>query len=288
MSAVNRFLAALLVVAMPSWAEEPPPPPPDEPPAQAAPMPSEFGYYEQCFGTPHPAAGGRFGIGIYGEIPIVPSGSSEGPSLPSVSGGKDDKAWLVVAVVAVAALPIVVYAVDRPAPRIVMQRFRCPTFSMEILGGAENGRGWNGDGSYGVVSTRLGFSVGHVATDFQYDAAPNLIHAYNMHFVIRPDPKAHVEGGLAIGYRRMVVNGFVEDGVELGIPHRYALWRDGLRTVSLDLRPMLMFGSRIEPSLEAAFLFPLADILQLRAGGRVYTFNGDLLWGLSTGLALTL
>ena len=68
------------------------------------------------------------------------------------------------------------------------------------------------------------------------------------------------EGGFAIGYRRMVVNGFVEDGLELGVPHRYALWRDGLRTLSLDLRPMLLLGSRVEPSLEAAFLFPLGDV----------------------------
>ncbi|MFN2547326.1 MAG: hypothetical protein ABR567_07840 [Myxococcales bacterium] len=284
---MKRVVAAVLAVsvALPAWAEEPPPPPPDEP--QAAPMPSEFGYYEQCFGTPHPASGGRFGIGIYGEMPI-PIGGSGGPTLPSVSGGKDDKVWLVVAVVAVAVLPVVVYAVDTPAPKVVMQRFRCPTFSMEILGGAENGRGWNGDGSYGMVSTRFGFSVGHVGTDFQYDATPDLIHAYNAHLVIRATPRAHVEGGLAIGYRRMVVNGFVEDGLELGLPHRYALWRDGLRTLSLDLRPMLLLGSRLEPSLEAAFLFPLADILQLRAGGRVYTFNGDLLWGMSAGMALTL
>ena len=286
---MKRLFAAALVftLGLPGWAAEPPPPPPDDE-AQARPMPSEFGYYEQCFGTPQPAPGGRFGIGIYGEVPISGGGRSEGPTIPSVAGGKDDKAWLIVAVVAVAVLPIVVYAIDTPAPRIVMQRFRCPTFSMELLGGAENGRGFNGDGSYGMVSTRFGFAVGHVATDFQYDAAPNLIHAFNTHLIIRPDPRAHVEGGFAIGYRRMVVNGFVEDGLELGVPHRDALWRDGLRTLSLDLRPMLLLGSRVEPSLEAAFLFPLGDVLQLRAGGRVYTFNGDLLWGLSAGLALTL
>jgi len=302
---MKRFLAAVLCFALaaPAWAQEPPPPPPPEegpaepppePPSPEPPPPpttgqtGDFGYYEQCFGTPRPSAGGHLGIGFYTDVPIPISGGPDAPGLPSVGGGKDDKVWLVAAVVAVAVLPVVVYAIDRPAPKIVMQRFKCPTFSMELWGGAENGHGFNGDGSYGVVSTRFGFSVGHVGADFQYDSAPNLIHAYNTHLIIRPEPKAHVEGGLALGYRRMMVNGFIEDGFEIGVPHRYALWRDGLKTLSLDLRPMLMLGPRVEPSLEAALLFPLADIVQLRAGGRVYTFYGDLMWGLSAGLALTL
>ena len=80
----------------------------------------------------------------------------------------------------------------------------------------------------------------------------------------------------------------MQDGLEIGLPHRYALWRDGLRTVALELRPLLLLGSGIEPSLEAAFLFPLAQVLHLRVGGRVYTFEGDLLWGLSGGVSLTL
>lgn len=58
--------------------------------------------------------------------------------------------------------------------------------------------------------------------------------------------------------------------------------------VALELRPLLLIGSSLEPSLEAAFLVPLAQILHLRAGGRVYTFAGDLHWNLSTGLSLTL
>ena len=53
-------------------------------------------------------------------------------------------------------------------------------------------------------------------------------------------------------------------------------------------RPLLLLGSGIEPNLEAAFLFPLAQVLHVRVGGRVYTFQGDLLWGLSAGLSLTL
>jgi hypothetical protein len=138
------------------------------------------------------------------------------------------------------------------------------------------------------VSTRFGFGVGHFATDFQYDGAPRAVSAFSTHVLIRATPRDHVEGGLAIGYRRSVLRDRVQDGFEIGLPHRYALWRDGLRTVALELRPLLLLGSGVEPSLEAAFLFPLAQVLHLRAGGRVYTFEGNLLWGLSAGLGLTL
>ena len=287
MSAMHRPLAAALALglALPALAAEPPPPPPDdEPPAPARAQPQELGYYEACFGVPH-----SYGppIGIVGEVPIVPAPSQPGPSIPDVNA-KDDKAWLVIAVVAVAVLPVVIYAVDAPAEPIVLRRFQCPTFSLDMLGGADNSHDALGPGSYGFFSTRLTFGVAHVATDFQFDAAPAAVSSFSAHLLLRPEPKEHVEGGFAIGYRRSVLDNRVQDGLEIGFPHRYALWRDRLRTFSLELRPMLLVSNQIEPSLEAAFLFPLAQVLHLRVGGRVYTFQGDLLWGLSAGLSLTL
>jgi hypothetical protein len=229
-------------------------------------------------------------IGVSGEV-VVPIGggsSGGGPSIPVTSKASDEKAWLVAAVLAAIALPAVVYVYDKPASPLVLQRFRCPTFSMDFLGGVDNGRTALGDGSYGFVSTRLGFGVGHVAGDFQYDGAPRSVSAFSTHLLLRPTPREHIEIALAIGYRRSVLDDRVQDGFEVGLPHRYALWRDGLRTFAFELRPLLLVGSSIEPSLEAAFLFPLAQILQLRAGGRAYTFAGDLHWNLSTGLSLTL
>jgi hypothetical protein len=290
------LIALVLSSALPAWPEElaaraPPPPPPDDA-AQEQPRPpapfSELGYYESCFGVPRVGTG-PFSIYGYGEVPIPIGGNSSGtgPAAPLVSGSKDEKAWLVVAVVAAMALPVVVYVLDKPAPRLVLQRFRCPTFSLDVLGGADNGAG-GGNGSSGFVTTRFTFGVGHFAADFQYDAAPNAVSAFSTHALLRPTPREHIEGGLAIGYRRSQLSGRVQEGLEIGIPHRYALWREGLRTLALELRPLLLVGSRFEPSLEAAFLFPLADVLHLRAGGRVYTFAGDLHWGLSAGLGLTL
>jgi hypothetical protein len=284
-------IALVFSLALPAWPQlRPPPPPPDDDvpqlPREAPPV-EEMGYFESCFGVPR-AASGPFGISGEIAIPIGGRSSDGPPSVPISSGSGDEKAWLVVAVVAAMALPVVLYAVDRPAPRLVLQRFRCPTFTLDVLGGADNGRSALGDGSFGFVSTRLGFGVGHVATDFQYDGAPRAVSAFSTHLLIRATPRDHVEGGLAIGYRRSVLRDRVQDGLEIGLPHRYALWRDGLRTVALEIRPLLLLGSGVEPSLEAAFLFPLAQVLHLRAGGRVYTFQGDLLWGLSAGLSLTL
>jgi len=279
-------LAAVFSLALPAWPEEPPPPPPDDEP-QPRPVPAEqVGYYESCFGVPRPGAGP---FGISGEVAIpIGGGSSGGSPLPVPSKSSDEKAWLVAAVVAAVALPVVVYAMDKPAPRLVLQRFHCPTFTLDLLGGVDSGRVLPGDGANGFVSTRFGFGVGHLATDFQYDGATRTVSAFSTHLLIRPTPREHIEGGVAIGYRRSVFGDRVQEGLEVGLPHRYALWRDGLRTVALELRPLLLVGSSVEPSLEAAFLIPLAQVLHLRVGGRVYTFEGDFLWGLSTGLSLTL
>jgi hypothetical protein len=290
---MKQLVAAALAfsVALPAWPQiRPPPPPPeeDEPqPPRQVPV-EDVGYFGSCFGVPRVGSGP---FGISGEVVIPLSGSGSGESAPSVpisSGSGNEKAWLVAAVLAAMAAPVVLYAVDKPAPRLVLQRFACPTFTLDLLGGADNGPAALGTGSFGFVSTRFGFGVGHVAADFQYDGAPRAISAFATHFLVRATPRDHVEGGLAIGYRRSVLGDRIESGLEIGLPHRYTLWRDGLRTLGLELRPMLLVGTSIEPSLEAAFLFPLAPVLHLRAGGRVYTFDGNLLWGLSAGLGLTL
>src|ERR1700674_4287466 len=230
----NIAAALVLSLAFPAWAQgtiAPPPPPPDDlaqeqlrPPAHA----SEMGYFESCFGVPRVGAGP---FSIYGEVPIPIGGQSSGniPSPPAGSGSKD--AWLVVAVVAAMAPPVVVYVMDTPAPRLVLQRFACPTFSLDFLGGADNGAAL-GNGAIGFVSTRFTFGVGLLATDLQYDAAPGAVSAFSTHLLLRPTPREHIEGGLAIGYRRSVLGLRIEEGLEIGIPHRYPHLRDGTSTLA--------------------------------------------------------
>jgi hypothetical protein len=284
---MRRFAATALLMAVsvraPAQSSEPPPPPDDERQAPRRPV-TEMGYYDACFGVPRIAPGP--GFGIYGEIPIYGGGpiSSPGPSLPVPSASGDDKAWLILAVLAAAALPVVVYAIDSPPSRIVMQRFRCPTFSLDLIGGGVNGPA----GGSGFLTTRIGFGVEHVAADLEFEQATSAVNGFATHLLLRPTPRAHIEGGLAIGYRRNALGGSVQDGLEIGLPHRYVLWREELSSVALEVRPMLMIGSHVEPSLEGALLFPLAQVLQLRLGGRVYTFNGNLLTGLSLGFSLVL
>ena len=260
------------------------PPPPEEDAQRRPPMPSETGYLDGCFGTRRT---GVAPVGVYGEVPI-PLGDGTAHSAPELSGLKDEKAWLVVAVVAAMALPVVIYALDRPALRVVLQRFRCPSMAFDLQGGADNGQAALGRGASGFASARLTLGAEHVGADLQYDAAPGAVSAFATHLLLRATPRDHVEGAIAIGYRRAVLGDRLQGGLEVGLPHRYALWRDGLQTVALEVRPLLLVGTRVEPSLEAAFLLPLADVLQARASGRVYTFAGDLRWGLSLGLSFTL
>jgi hypothetical protein len=192
----------------------------------------------------------------------------------------------VLAVVVAMALPVVVYALDDDAPPVVVQRFHCPAMTFEGSGGSQTGA----EGvTAGVASGRLTFAMSHVGADFQFEAGPSAVNVFATHLLLRPTPEAHIEGGLALGYRNAFYNGLYRDGFEVGLPHRYAFWRDGLRTVGLDVRPFLVFGrAGLDAGLEAAFVFPLAEFLHVRAGGRVFSWGSTLLYGFDAGLSLVL
>lgn len=275
MRPVAAVLCALL--ALPAAAED------------AVPRAEEFGYYERCFGVPQEGPG-QMGIGIYGEMPLSDPGHHSEAPVPTVPSSGDNAAWLVIAVIAVAILPIVVYSFDSEPPPLVRARFLCPTFSLDAVGGAQTGSAALGGKAFGISVNRFTFGWGPLATDFQFElAAPGAVRSFASHLILRPPPRSHVEGGLALGYRRAVFQGQAQEGLEVGLPHRYVFWRDGLRTVGLDLRPMLLVTrAGVEPGLEGAFLFPLHDVLQLRVGAGVFTFGGALFWTAQAGLGLTL
>ena len=291
-SLVALALAGLLLPGPLRAQDSPPPIPEDEEGDQPPPPPRELyqerGYYQRCFGVPHP---GPPPVGVFVEVPI--SGNTGGwrpGGVPLATGGSsDDKVWLVVAVLAVAALPIVLYSLDDAPPPLVLERFTCPTLSFDYFGGVETSHTELGDQTQAINVGRLGFSYQNFAADFQFDGSSGSVSGFATHFVLRASPKKHVEGGLALGWHRSIFRDQRQEGLELGLPHRYSFWREGLRSFGLELRPMLLFaGSGIEPSLEGAFLIPLFDVLHLRAGGRVFTFNGSVFWGLQAGLNLTL
>lgn len=285
-----------VVVAASSFAQEPsaPPLPTVAPPTAAAPAPTpvpvEPSFMQQCFGFPS----GAFLLPIprVGGVatPAAPVTSAGAPAGPSSSGGGlgslgsgDGKALLVVAVLVAIALPVVVYALDSDAPRIVEQRFFCPSFQLELQGGAVTGRELPGARAMGAG--RVSFGVGHFGLDAQFDVAPAAVNTFASHLLLRLTPRQHLEGALAVGYRQLMVGRDVRPGFDLGLPHRYVFWRDDLRTFGLDVRPALQFGPRgIDAALEAAVVIPLLEVLHLTVGGRVFSFGEAIVSGGSAWL----
>ncbi|MDX2011505.1 MAG: hypothetical protein SFW67_15000 [Myxococcaceae bacterium] len=287
-------------------AQEPSPPPLPEPVApeeapMAAPVPAPLErpaptFLQQCFGLPAgaylvpiPRVGGVVNVGAPG--PVAPARGaattgSSGGGLGSLGGG-DGKAALVIVVLVALALPVVVYALDSDAPRLVEQRFFCPSFQVEAQGGPLTGREL--PGVHPVGAGRVSFGAGHFGLDAQFDFAPSAINTFSTHLQLRLTPKQHIEGALAAGYRQMNVGGDFRGGFDVGLPHRYAFWRDDLRTFGLEVRPALQFGPRgIDASLEAALVVPLLDVLHLKLGGRVFSFGEAIVWGGSGGLVFGL
>ncbi len=235
------------------------------------------------------ATGG--GGSTHGAAPVggghgaAPAGSGGG-GLNLGSGGGNAEGLLIAAVVVVAALPLVVYALDSEPEGEVRERFFCPSFGVEAIAGTQGGLGVASDLH---TLTRLSFAYSYLATDLEYSWTSTGVSGLGSHFILRAEPRAHISGGLALGYRRQEYDGVTRGGFEIGLPHTYAFLRDGVRTIGLELRPMLAFTPLgIDGRLEAAFLFPLADFLHLRAGGRVFSFGSETFFGLDAGLSLTL
>ncbi len=292
------------IVADPSMVANPPMPNP--PPIANAPLPSEPQpvptYAQQCFGYPSgvylmplPRTSTSLYLSNGGGSSGSPSGSgtgsgssgSSGSGGGSLGGGGDGKAILVLAVLVAVALPVVIYAVDDDAPRIVQQRFECPSFQLDVMGGVDTGVAF--PGVRGVGQGRFTMGLGHFGADAQFDLAPNAVSTFNTHLLVRLSPKQHLEPSIAAGYRRQVVGSSVRQGFDIGLPHRYVFMRDDLRTFGLELRPSIMFGpSGIDPSLEGAVVVPLAEMLQLRLGGRVFSFGNAIVVGANAGLSLVL
>lgn len=259
-------------------------------------------YFERCFAVPgmvwvpYPSGGYYFVnprsnpaplSNFHGAAPITGNGGSQG-STPSSggssSGGGGDigKAVLILAVVAVAVLPIIVYAADSDAPAVVEQRFHCPTFQLDLLGGADFNRFGVGGGGLG----RFTFGWSYFGTDFQFEGVSNATRTFAGHLMLRFGPKNHIEPAIAVGYRNMLVGGELRHGIEVGVPHRYVFWRESLRQFGLELRPTLMFGlGSLEGGIEGSLYYSVAEPFQVRLGGKVHSFGDGVLGGVNAGVS---
>jgi hypothetical protein len=198
-------------------------------------------------------------------------------------GRADGKAALLIAVVALIALPVVVYALDDGADPLVVQRFYCPSFAFEGFGGVSFFSGQQGGAP--LFLGRATAAYGHLGTDFQFDLT-SAAGGFSTHALLRLTPKQHLEGTVALGYRWMTFQGAVRDGFEVGLPHRYVFSRSGLNSFGLELRPMLLISPRgVDGAVEANLVVPLFELLHARVGGRVHSFGSDLIWTLQGGLA---
>jgi hypothetical protein len=298
-----RLTLLALFVARAALAQEPstPPPQPSElmPPAPVQAPPPLPTYAQQCFGYPSgaylmplPRVGTSLSFsgngGSASGSGSTSTSSSDGSSGSIGGGGSGDgKALLVLAVLIAVALPVVIYAIDDDAPRIVQQRFECPSFQLDLMGGVDTGVAF--PGARGVGQGRFTMNLGSFGTDVQFDLSPAAVNVFNAHALLRLSPKLHLEPAIAVGYRRLTVGSSVRQGFDVGLPHRYVFWRDDLRSFGLELRPSLMFGpSGIDPALEAALTVPLIELIHFRLGGRVFSYGNAIVLGANAGVSLTI
>jgi hypothetical protein len=220
--------------------------------------------------------------------PGTSSGSSGSTSFGTGGGGGSGhpEVWLMLAVLAVAVLPFVVYAVDSEADGLTIDRFFCPEFSFTAMAGVQTStRGAEPPVALGVAKLRT--TIGYIGVMGQVDIAParSPIGSFSAHFLLRPQPKKHIEGGVALGGRRQAGPGGVLDGFEIALPHEYVFKRDGYRSLGLELMPRVFFNRNgVDMGVDVAMVIPVADILQLRVGGSVFSHFSQTQLGASAGL----
>lgn len=276
-----------------------PPLPPEAPPPQYV-TPT---YFERCFAVPAqvwlpgPMPGHYYRVSASSapltsfhaaqpaDAPKAGGTTSSGGSSGGSGGGGigDGKALLVLAVVAIAVLPIIVYAIDDDAPAVVENRFHCPSFGFDAVGGFESSER---SGPVASGSGRLTFGYAYFGSDFQFDLSNGALTSWAGHVMVRIAPKSHIEPNLAFGVRSLAFRGQTRAGLEVGVPHRYVFWREGLRSFSVELRPTFMFGfGTFDVGVEGALIIPVLEPIHVRVGGKVQSFGDDIIGGLNAGVS---
>lgn len=213
-------------------------------------------------------------------------GSSGGSGLSGGSGAGAGYAILALAVVALVALPIIVYAVDSEADPLTMERFYCPEFNFTANGGVQVPTGPGSIVGLGVAKIRA--DIGYLGGMAELGIMPsgNSVGAtFSAHLLVRPPPKAHLEGALALGGRRAIGPGGALDGLEVALPHMYVFNRDGYKKMGLELMPRVFFNrSGIDVGADLSFVAPLADVLQVRVGIGAFSHAKQVQLTASAGL----
>lgn len=231
-------------------------------------------------------------MGVVGQVgsPSLPSGSTQAASsadapLSGVSGGGSGEAFLALVVVAAVALPVIVYAVDEDADEKTLFRYGCPTFQLELSAGAVS-TPVSADAWAPLGGFRLMFAQGPLGLDASLESTldPRHYGAMDAHLLLRPPPKRHIEGALALGVRRVVFGGAERNGFELALPHRYVISRAFGGAIGFDLRPAVFVGTRgVDYRVEGGMTFPIG-FTSFKVGVSVFSFDTHVRAGAYAGI----
>ncbi|MFZ5470046.1 MAG: hypothetical protein ACOZIN_11480 [Myxococcota bacterium] len=212
---------------------------------------------------------------------VIPRGSTSGTSsnvapLSGVGNGGGGEAILVLAVVAAAALPVVIYALDAPASEEVLACWRDLRLEMAVGAGVVTNASTSANRWPTLGAARFSLAGGPlgISTSFESSFTRAAYGSADVHLLLRPPPKEHIEGGFALGARRVMSGGAARDGVEAGLPHRYVLWRDGPRQLGIDLAPYVFINTGgVDFRLEGGLHLPVDDHFSIQLGGRAFSFD---------------
>lgn len=232
-------------------------------------------------------SGGSSGGGSSGSGSGGSGTGSSGGGFSGGSGAGAGYAILALAVVAIAALPIIVYAVDSDADALTMERFYCPEFNFTANGGVQIPTG-AGQSIVGLGVAKIRADIGYLGGMAELGIMPsgNSVGAtFSAHLLVRPPPKAHIEGALALGGRRAIGPGGALDGFEVGLPHTYVFTRDGYKKMGLELMPRVFINrTGVDIGADLSFIAPLADVLQVRVGIGAFSHAKQVQLTASAGL----
>ncbi|MEW5743275.1 MAG: hypothetical protein AB1938_30480 [Myxococcota bacterium] len=177
---------------------------------------------------------------------VAPPADAPLKTVPNVGGiGKGGEAILLLAVIALAVLPVIVYSLDEDAPPEVLGRFESFGADVRLLGGGAWTPPEVGAESFlaGHYGARASVGYTYFGADIGFRLAPAAGVQWDTHFLIRIKPKAHVQGALALGYRSVDYHGTRVGGFEAALPHEYVFWRNGpIQRFGLELRPAVLVG----------------------------------------------
>ncbi|MBI3182562.1 MAG: hypothetical protein HYZ28_10530 [Myxococcales bacterium] len=272
-------LALLLPAAAFAQAATPPPTPPpdcdeapDHPDCPRREPPTHFG-------------GGGLHVGPV-PAPQLPASRPSSSGGSSLNGGNiPGEAILAVVVVAAAALPFIVYALDEPANDEQLRVHHAPTATAELIaGGVSLPRSSHVAFTAGL---RGAVSYGAIGVGGSFHTAPlSSFHDLQADFRLRPPPRQHIEGALSIGWRQTAFGPDSRDYFELSLPHRYVFARKGNQGFGLELRPALLVARQdADVSLDAGFSIPVFESSTVRAGGRVFSFETDVHYAVNAGFS---